>query len=415
MDHHKADNVGSSRVVGAGSMARIRWSLCLCDLRGWVSLGSGPLPVTEGDTMKHCVLWMAASATAGMITSATAQPVVVEDGWVIEREVVFADAMSAIINPFDGLLYAGRRQGGVYRIDAAGNSELIAATAEVAGVELLPQTGSLFVSEDFPGRIQRLDIDFATGATTKTIWVSGFQAGDDDPVGIAVVPDDYSGSLLTPGSMVSTDRGFNGPNTIWAWSASAPEGETLVVPDIAGLVDTADIVVTGSRVIVADTTAGLRVINDDATLSDLSIIGATLGDVHAVVADPRSGDLLALDVASDAVYRIDPVTGEAGVVFSGFGLEGTNWGGLSIIDNGTTQRVVVSSRAHGRITVFSVTPPCSAADLAGPFGALNFFDVTAFIGLFNAQSDAADLAAPFGSWNFFDVSAFLSLYNAGCP
>ncbi|MEM9373732.1 MAG: S8 family serine peptidase [Planctomycetota bacterium] len=58
---------------------------------------------------------------------------------------------------------------------------------------------------------------------------------------------------------------------------------------------------------------------------------------------------------------------------------------------------------------------CSAADLAEPFGALNFFDVAEFIGLFNAGDPGADLAAPFGSLNFFDVSAYISLYNAGCP
>jgi hypothetical protein len=48
-------------------------------------------------------------------------------------------------------------------------------------------------------------------------------------------------------------------------------------------------------------------------------------------------------------------------------------------------------------------------------GTLNFFDVSAFIGLFNAQDPRADLAAPFGVWNFFDVSAFIGAYNAGCP
>jgi hypothetical protein len=58
--------------------------------------------------------------------------------------------------------------------------------------------------------------------------------------------------------------------------------------------------------------------------------------------------------------------------------------------------------------------PCTA-DLAAPFGELNFFDVAAFLDLYAAQDPAADLAAPFGAWNFFDVSAFMDAYNAGCP
>ncbi|MEM9373792.1 MAG: GC-type dockerin domain-anchored protein, partial [Planctomycetota bacterium] len=58
---------------------------------------------------------------------------------------------------------------------------------------------------------------------------------------------------------------------------------------------------------------------------------------------------------------------------------------------------------------------CSAADVAEPFGTLNFFDISAFIGLYNAGDPAADLAAPFGSLNFFDISEYIAIYNAGCP
>ncbi|MEM9373282.1 MAG: GC-type dockerin domain-anchored protein [Planctomycetota bacterium] len=61
-----------------------------------------------------------------------------------------------------------------------------------------------------------------------------------------------------------------------------------------------------------------------------------------------------------------------------------------------------------------VTQPC-VADVAAPFGSLNFFDVSTFIGLYNQQDPSADLAAPFGAWNFFDISAFIAAYNAGCP
>ena len=57
---------------------------------------------------------------------------------------------------------------------------------------------------------------------------------------------------------------------------------------------------------------------------------------------------------------------------------------------------------------------CSEADLAAPFGELNFFDVSAFLGAFNAQDSSADFNSD-GVFNFFDVSGFLSIYNAGCP
>jgi hypothetical protein len=46
---------------------------------------------------------------------------------------------------------------------------------------------------------------------------------------------------------------------------------------------------------------------------------------------------------------------------------------------------------------------------------VNFFDVSGFIGAFNAQDPSADIAAPFGTWNFFDISAFIAAFNQGCP
>lgn len=52
------------------------------------------------------------------------------------------------------------------------------------------------------------------------------------------------------------------------------------------------------------------------------------------------------------------------------------------------------------------------ADLAEPFGVFNFFDVAAFIDLFNAGDPAADFDGN-GSINFFDLDAFLDLFNAG--
>lgn len=54
-----------------------------------------------------------------------------------------------------------------------------------------------------------------------------------------------------------------------------------------------------------------------------------------------------------------------------------------------------------------------AADLNGD-GALNFFDVSAFLVAFNAQDPIADFDGD-GSYTFFDISAFLGAFSAGCP
>ncbi len=57
--------------------------------------------------------------------------------------------------------------------------------------------------------------------------------------------------------------------------------------------------------------------------------------------------------------------------------------------------------------------PC-IADLAPPFGALDFSDVIAFLTAFSNGDPAADLV-PDGSFDFSDVIAFLNSFSAGCP
>jgi FG-GAP repeat len=57
--------------------------------------------------------------------------------------------------------------------------------------------------------------------------------------------------------------------------------------------------------------------------------------------------------------------------------------------------------------------PMCLADLTGD-GALNFFDVSAFLSAFAQKDPAADFTGD-GAFNFFDVSAFLTAFAAGCP
>jgi len=53
------------------------------------------------------------------------------------------------------------------------------------------------------------------------------------------------------------------------------------------------------------------------------------------------------------------------------------------------------------------------ADITGD-GALDYFDVSAFLVAYQSQDPTADFNAD-GLFNFFDVSAFLGAYQAGCP
>jgi predicted outer membrane repeat protein len=64
---------------------------------------------------------------------------------------------------------------------------------------------------------------------------------------------------------------------------------------------------------------------------------------------------------------------------------------------------------------FESGPGCTPADLTKPWGVLNFFDLAAYLDLYNAQDPRADLAPPFGMLNFFDLATAIARYNAGCP
>ncbi len=80
-------------------------------------------------------------------------------------------------------------------------------------------------------------------------------------------------------------------------------------------------------------------------------------------------------------------------------------------------------RPGAGVTDFSVTLPipsagmagCNEADIAEPFGSLDFSDVSAFLLAFSTSDPAADIAVPFGAWDFSDVAAFLGAFGAGCP
>jgi len=58
---------------------------------------------------------------------------------------------------------------------------------------------------------------------------------------------------------------------------------------------------------------------------------------------------------------------------------------------------------------------CNDADLAVPYGTLDFSDVIAFLTAFGSMDASADLAPPFGTFDFSDVISFLTAFGAGCP
>ncbi len=135
-----------------------------------------------------------------------------------------------------------------------------------------------------------------------------------------------------------------------------------------------------------------------------------------------SRDVLDIDAGAGTPYEADF---EARLPLGYFGQEPFSLDTLASLTFGDITNVpsvdlfnsATGAEADADIFALSVRvigPPCPA-DLAEPFGTLNFFDISAFIGLFNAGDPTADVAAPFGSLNFFDVAEYIARFNAGCP
>jgi hypothetical protein len=78
----------------------------------------------------------------------------------------------------------------------------------------------------------------------------------------------------------------------------------------------------------------------------------------------------------------------------------------------STGWVYIADGVSRRVHTFRVPPAACPADINAD-GVLNFFDLSAYLSLFNAQNPAADLDQN-AQFNFFDVSIYLTRYNAGC-
>lgn len=141
----------------------------------------------------------------------------------------------------------------------------------------------------------------------------------------------------------------------------------------------------------------------DVVGDELWVVSADLDEiaVNAFSADGTPKSASGWGVTDEGSHgRVQCVESGDGVVV---GWIGTNESGVGSV---FVQRVNDGGRLGN--------PACSDADLAEPFGSLNFLDVSAFLSAFAAQDLSVDFESD-GSLNFLDVSAFLSIFSGGCP
>ncbi len=280
-------------------------------------------------------------------------PCIVEAGWVLTRTISFADPIGAHYNPLDGKLYVGRRGAGtqgLYRIESDGSAVALWTGDDIASVLVDPADGDVFASDDVSGEIFRT----AFGGTGRGVWVAGFHSGDDDPVGMAIVPQFHFGSFV-PGEGLVVDRGTSGTDEVWSWSPAAPGGETQLFPDDGTLVDAVDVAVDDVAGWLVDTREGdTGAIYPMETLTPLAT-SEPIQEPSGITIDPRGGDLLVLDAGSNGgshrAVRVDWTTGQVTPMITQLDLSSAEeWAGLDVTPGGSA--LFVTDRAADRIYVF---------------------------------------------------------------
>jgi len=143
-------------------------------------------------------------------------------------------------------------------------------------------------------------------------------------------------------------------------------------------------------------------------------------NVGLIMAQSSSSEFASVQVSGRAPS--DPAGSMSAPMQLAIGDTGTSgrWGDyldIAIDPNDDTTFWIVGMYAKSfgwqtHIDSFTIAAPC-LPDFNGD-GTLNFFDISAFLGAFNAGDSSADINND-GSFNFFDISAYLTLFAAGCP
>ena len=267
------------------------------------------------------------------------------------------DPRGLALNPATSTLHAlireeGAANDGLYTVLGPNPGIRAQAYDRPAGL-LFSAAGDGFISEDFDGQV------FRYSGGISTLWVQDFHSGDDDPFGMTVAPPGFSGPNVNPGDILVCDRGFSGPDQIWAFSPDSTGGERLVVPD-PGNVDWWDVTSRSDGTVwVIDEmeTDSIFVVHPTGVLTGVPLSSSINGMV-SIVHDPGDDLLYVGARGSQSVHSIDPATGDVTLVADGF----TNLGRTGLEIGPAARRLWVSDHGYDRVYEICLSWATAAGD-----------------------------------------------------
>ncbi len=288
---------------------------------------------------------------------------IVDSGWQLSRLLIFPRAVSAHYSPREGCLYVGRREpgnkyldrlaldlvNGIYRIDANGNAEEVAAATEIAGVAVDPVTGDVYFSEDNEGRIGRI----AHGTGESQSWVSAWPNDNTHPVGLAV-PDTVAGGETGTArrAFVVNHGGEFRSDEVYSFAIDQPAQQTLLhqdAPDEGPLSVPLDVAMAGGEVYLADRQQGILRLRDDGTCEPVAT--AEWLQPTGIAADPTTGHLYVVDSFKQRLVCVDRTTGNVNTIAEGLTCE--YWGGAGIDVTPDGQHIICTDHDTGRIMMLT--------------------------------------------------------------
>jgi hypothetical protein len=211
-------------------------------------------------------------------------PVVHDRSWELKeiRRLSLVPWSGVFHEPSGCLFITARTDGpcGVLRLreNSAKPEWLKGDMGRCTGMVLCAETGDLFVSDLTPGVIYRFpyDPERRDVGEEAVLWVSDFHPDhDDDTAGIALAPRDYVGPILSPGTGVATDGGWNNPTGVYFWSSHRKETPGALITSSEEGIHYTDVAISSSSIFCSDAGSvdrnGLFVVSDQGDLVEFAV------------------------------------------------------------------------------------------------------------------------------------------------